>query len=325
MSTTFDPREARKARGAFFTPSVLCSYIADWAIRTPTDRVLEPSAGEAAFLLAAGGRLRSLGADPGMQHLHGVELHAESARTAASLLATRDLRAEIKHSDFFDVAPKREYDVVVGNPPFVRYQDFKGSARAKSQAAALAQGVRLSALANSWAAFVVHSSAFLAPGGRMGLVTPAELLTVNYAAPIRAFLLQRFESIKLVLVEERVFPGVTEEIVLLLAEGEGPTDHFELFQANSLADLPEMEQASWLKHTSEGDGKWMEALLPQEAAELYRQQTHGPDFSPLAEWGDPTLGMVTGANSYFGLTSDRADELGLVETDLLPISPPGSR
>ncbi|MDP9479947.1 MAG: SAM-dependent methyltransferase [Actinomycetota bacterium] len=60
-----DTPALRKARGAFFTPPELCNFVADWAVRSSSDTVLEPSCGEAAFLLAAGERLRTLGA-PGM-------------------------------------------------------------------------------------------------------------------------------------------------------------------------------------------------------------------------------------------------------------------
>ena len=77
-------------------------------------------------------------------------------------------------------------------------------ARDGARRAALAQGVGLTALASSWAAFVVHAVSFLAVGGRMGLVLPAELLSVNYAAPVREFLLRRFERVRLVLFDERV-------------------------------------------------------------------------------------------------------------------------
>jgi len=52
--------ELRKARGAFFTPPELCDYIVEWAVRSPGDEVLEPSCGEAAFLLSAGARLKAL-------------------------------------------------------------------------------------------------------------------------------------------------------------------------------------------------------------------------------------------------------------------------
>src|SRR5690349_21081750 len=52
-SAAIDTAALRKARGAFFTPEPLARYITDWAVRSTSDRVLEPSCGEAAFLLAA--------------------------------------------------------------------------------------------------------------------------------------------------------------------------------------------------------------------------------------------------------------------------------
>ncbi len=57
---TADTAEVRKARGAFFTPDAITRYITDWAIRTSRDTVLEPSAGDAAFLVQAVRRLRAL-------------------------------------------------------------------------------------------------------------------------------------------------------------------------------------------------------------------------------------------------------------------------
>ena len=62
-----DSPELRKARGAFFTPELVARYVTEWAVRSPTDRVLEPSCGEAAFLLEAGRRLDILGAPSGLR------------------------------------------------------------------------------------------------------------------------------------------------------------------------------------------------------------------------------------------------------------------
>ncbi len=89
----------------------------------------------------------------------------------------------------------------------MRYEDFSGKARSRSRSAALRAGVILTGLASSWAAFTVHSALFLKPGGRLGLVLPAELLSVNYAAEVRRFLLERFAAVDLVMFTERIFPG----------------------------------------------------------------------------------------------------------------------
>ena len=110
--------------------------------------------------------------------------------------------------------------------------------------AALSHGVRLSALASSWAAFTIHASEFLSDSGRLGLVLPAELLSVNYASEVRRFLLGRFAKVRLVLFEQLVFPGVLEDVVLLLAEGRGTATHFERYQTRDAKGLATLNTPS---------------------------------------------------------------------------------
>ena len=322
-----DTSVLRKARGAFFTPPELVSFVTEWAVRSPRDAVLEPSCGEAAFLLNAARRLRSVGAtnDDLRSQLHGVELHGGSAAAAAEKLAHAGLTGDIRVGDFFDVPAEPIYDCVIGNPPYVRYQAFAGVARAKGLEAALRQGVRLTGLTNSWAAFVVHASQFLKSNGRLGLVLPAELLSVNYAAQVRRFLLQRFARVRLVMFEELVFPGVLEEVVLLLAEGTGPAPCFEVHQARDMSALANAESATWLGFKPERDGKWTPALLPAGAFDVFQTIVNGKGFAPLLTWGDTRLGAVTGSNAFFTLTAEEAAAHRIPDRELKPISPPGSR
>ena len=58
--TVPDLATARKLRGAFFTPQLVAQFVVDWAVRSANDRVLEPSCGEAAFLVEAARRLQSI-------------------------------------------------------------------------------------------------------------------------------------------------------------------------------------------------------------------------------------------------------------------------
>lgn len=318
-----DTDAARKARGAFFTPPKIAEFLSTWAVRAPGDTVLEPSCGEAAFLLPAGRRLRELGAEDHCL-LFGAELHPPSATRARDLLAAEGLKAEITTGDFFTFHPECKYSVVVGNPPFIRYQDFTGEARARSAEVALAQGVRLSGLASSWAAFVVHAALHLEEHGRLALVLPAELLSVKYASEVRSFLLRRFASVRLVLFEERVFPGVQEDVVLLLAEGSGGADCFEVHQTRNADTLRSAEAAEWTWHTPQASAKWTPALLAERAFENYEDLV-ARLCEPLSYWGSTYLGAVTGNNRYFTLTAAEAAAAGLLKEDLERISPPGSR
>jgi len=321
----------RKARGAFFTPVQLCDYIAGWAIRSATDRVLEPSCGEAAFLLAAAARLDAFGAADRSGQLVGVEVHADSAATAERLVAAAGHSASVQVGDFFDLPVQRTFEAVIGNPPFVRYQDFTGASRAAGRRAALSGGVGLSGLASSWAAFTVHAAEFVRPGGRLGLVLPAELLTVNYAAQVRRYLMEHFGRVRLVVFTERVFPGVLEEIVLLLAEDAlhpGGTDHCELRHITTLADLAQevddhADRHRWWPGTS--SAKWTPALLTTTALSVYAPLVASDSFTGLQTWGETTLGAVTGRNNYFALSPTEVRRLRLRPEETIALSPPGSR
>jgi adenine-specific DNA methylase len=322
-SPVAETRELRKARGAFFTPREVVDFLVRWAVHESHDRVLEPSCGEAEFMVAAAERLRSLGASPRLvDQLVGIELHQASAEEARRLLVIAGVESTVKTADFFAVDQLGAFDAVVGNPPYVRYQDFAGADRARAQRAAAHAGVKLSGLASSWAAFVVHASEMLTSDGRLGLVLPAELLSVNYAREVRRYLMQRFAHVELTLFDELVFPGVTAEVVLLLATGQGPTDEVLVRQVRNIADLA--VPARTAHHPVDPGEKWTAALLPEPALSAFaRARPLG--FCDLVEWGETDLGAVTGGNKFFALAPADLGALGLSLDDVIPISPPGSR
>ena len=321
---TADTASQRKARGAFFTPEPVARFLVDWAVRTPGCAVLEPSCGEAVFLRQIARRGRHHG------RLVGVELHAASARRAQQSLNADGVQARVHAGDFFLHNEYGAYDAVVGNPPFVRYQDFSGAARSRAREAALRAGVRLTNLAPSWAAFAVHAALHLRAGGRMALVLPAELLTVNYAAGVRQFLMEHFASVGLVLFEQRVFPGVLEEVVLLLADGFRPdgsssTESMTLWPVRDVAGLGDLTVSrQWTPpHKA---AKWSGGLMSAAGSAAYERAVGSADLlCPLEIWGDTTLGMVTGNNRFFALSPAKVAELGLRSSDVIPLSPPGSR
>ena len=325
LSEALDTRSDRKARGAFYTPPRLAEYICKYCIRGRLDRVLEPSCGEAVFLSEAANRLKKLGAslDEIGSNLTGVELHEDSAAIACSELESKGVHANIEVGDFFDLNPTPIYTAIVGNPPYIRFQDFTGSQRNKAIESAFSMGVAVGSTASSWAPFVVHAARFLSRGGRMGMVLPAELLSANYAASIRRFFLRRFSDVKIVSFEKRVFPEVQEEVVLLLADGFdcGSSAAISLMQAVSTLDL-----GKGCFRTLEVDSanKWPIGFAYQSASELLSKL---PDTltTPLGDYGEIKLGAVTGANKYFTLSSSEVQKWGLGKSDLEPICPSGSR
>lgn len=332
--STVDVPELRKARGAFFTPPPIADFLAWWAVSSdPQAKVLDPTCGEAVFLLAAARQLRKHGASAGALHqqVFGVDVHERSLDEAMRLLEAEGLDAHLIADDFFNLpaptqlgCPLPEIDAVIGNPPFVRYQEHIGEARKRSASAALAQGVRLSGLASSWAALVVHACGFLKPEGRLAMVLPAELLTVHYAEPIRRWLRQRFAAVHLVLFERLQFAEALEKVVLVVAQGSGGCDAFSLYHVDDAADLRELRPFDHFNVTPADEGKWTDLLLPIKHRQLFKRVAKR-GFVSLDEYGAPELGTVTGANAYFALSEQTRREYGLVEAQLARISPPGTR
>jgi adenine-specific DNA-methyltransferase len=288
---------ARKGRGAFFTPPAIAEFLARFAIRTPDARVLDPTCGEAVFLLAAADRLKALKANLGEieGQLTGVDLHGPSLCASSELLAEAGYAVRLVESDFFAVDTPAQindqlgwYDAVIGNPPFIRYQEFSGATRLRALEAARAQGVKLSNMASSWAHTLVHATAFLKPGGRLAMVLPAELLTVQYAAPVRKFLLDRFGAVNLFMFERLQFRDAEEQVVLLVAHGEGPGESFCVVRVEDAEDLAGIHPGDPVGRDTSTETKWTHLTLTPEEARLYRKVK--AMMTPLGSYGAPELG-----------------------------------
>lgn len=325
----------RKNRGAFFTPEPIAEHLAAWAVgENPHARVLDPTCGEAVFLLAAGRHLRAAGcpADELDKRLFGVDLHPGSLDEARRQLKTNGLDASLTPADFFSLStPDQlgcslpEMDAVIGNPPYVRYQHHAGHARKRSAAAALAQGVGLSGLASSWAALLIHACGFLTPEGRLAMVLPAELLTVHYAEPVRSWLLRRFERVHLVFFERLQFADALEKVVLVVAGGQGPgSGAFSLHYVGDAEDLATYWTYDGISVPTVRSGKWTDLLIPPRRRNLFRAVSD-EHYVPLEQYGRPELGTVTGANDFFTLSETTRQRYGLTERQLLKITPPGTK
>jgi adenine-specific DNA-methyltransferase len=294
---------------------------------------MDPTCGEAVFLLAAADRLKALGASSAAiaDQLTGVDLHRPSLASSARLLDKQCAGANLIRSNIFDLSTPAQIgdrvgwqDVVIGNPPFVRYQEHRGNARKRSATAALAQGVRLSGLASSWAATLVHASAFLKPTGRLAMVLPAELLTVGYAEPIRRWLRTRFERVNLIMFERLQFRDADEQVVLLIARGTGPCAPFCVYHVDDAEDLADINPFDPIGATPSAEGKWSNLVLSPEVRQLF-QSVALERMVRLDNYGTPELGTVTGANDYFAISEITRKQYGIDEKNLKPICPPGTR
>ncbi|WP_337868675.1 N-6 DNA methylase [Meiothermus sp.] len=327
--TVQDPSgEAAKAFGAYYTDATVADFLVRWAVRAPADTVLDPSFGGGVFLRAALQRLLQLGGNPRNQ-IFGIEIDPAVHVQTQKVLAEQGgiCPSNLICSDFFEVSPGRipAPTAVVGNPPFIRYQRFSGEGRARALAKAASEGVVLSQLSSSWAPFLVHSVALLSKDGRLGMVIPTELLHAAYARPLLEYLADRFERITLVTFRERLFPHLSQDTLLLLAEGKGSrASHFHLLDLAAPSDLEKLEpgrcqtQPIEAQELASGRTRTIEYLIPHNARALYQELSHSPLTTRLGALADVGIGYVTGNNLFFHLSPGQVAEWGIPPQYLKP-------
>jgi len=326
-------RRQRKSLGAFYSPQSLVAPMVSWAITRADQEVLDPSCGDGVFLESAALRLRHLGAAPqqAASLLHAVDLNPEAARVTRDRLSSAlglpfdNVRLE----SFFALTPPgalfgppNGVDVVIGNPPYIRYQEFAGGARLEALERATHAGVQLSRLASSWAHFVAHAIAFLRPGGRLALILPAELIHTTYAAPLREHLRRSFEEVHIISFRQSVFPEVQAEVVLLLAAGKGSgagrLGLAEVEAGADLADLAAVLASAEVFAQGLDSEKWIPGYTAHPGAVTLDHLQERGLLGPLGEVGKANIGFVSGANEYFVLTPEEADRWRLPEASLRP-------
>jgi hypothetical protein len=133
------------------------------------------------------------------------------------------------------------------------------------------------------------------------MVLPAELLTVNYAEPVRRWLRRRFAAVNLVMFERLQFADALEKVVLVVAWGFGGCDSFSVYHVADADDLPNLGPFDHVNITPVDGQKWTSLLLPVPQRQLYRSVANA-HFVRLDDYGSPELGTVTGANRFFTLS-----------------------
>lgn len=319
-----------KLRGGYYTSAEVAAWLCAWAIRKPSDRVLEPSCGDGAFLEAAASRFLELGlAGPKIaERLTGVEIldsEGNQARARLRPIVGAGAKKIVTTTDFFgwwQDSNQPAFDAVIGNPPFIRYQTFPEPHR--SRAMAIMQGVGLTPnkLTNIWVPFVVAASMSLKAGGRMALVLPAELLQVTYAAQLRSFLTDHFGRIDIVACNELFFEKAEQEVVLLLADdalaqaSEKNECRVTMTEAATVGEITRKTPAALLKaaqpKTIQHDNeKWLKYFLSASEIAFMRELRDAGITTNMKTHASVDVGVVTGKNEFFVLAANQVDELGL--------------
>jgi adenine-specific DNA-methyltransferase len=316
----------QKLRGGYYTPKPIADFLARWAIQTPTAKILEPSCGDGMLLEAAVEALISRGAETATisNLIQGIEFDSEEAIKASArmqMLIGPQSTPRIDTGDFFSycqryLAKDTLFDAIIGNPPFIRYQNFPENHRGIAFYLMQRAELHPNRLTNAWVPFLVAATLLLNKTGRLAMVIPAELLQVNYAAELRRFLSQHYCYITLITFKKLVFDGIQQEIVLLLGERNGG-EHtgIRTIELEGIDDLISYQYTAFqdekLKEMDHSTEKWTMYFLNEAELQLLRTLKTHPSLTIANHAIDVDVGIVTGLNEFFVLTEEQVEKHAL--------------
>lgn len=301
---------AEKLRGGFYTPEPLAEFIMKWGINGTTNAdILEPSCGDGVFIE----QLRDLNLN--YNTITAVELNEIEAKKVDKIELKNK---QVINKDFHSYCNNtlQRFDLIVGNPPYIRYQFFDRQQQIEAGDIFIRAGLTYSKLTNAWVSFVVGSSLLLKDkGGKIGFVLPAEILQVSFALQLRRFIAQFYNKINIISFEKLVFPNIQQEVILLLCEKnatkEHNIEHIELKDAHELRSLDTAILKSPQKKIDFKSNKWTFYFLDQEEIDFLETIAKRRNIPTLGKFAKVEVGITTGSNDFFTVPLTTVEEYDL--------------
>lgn len=329
-------------RGAIFTRSEVVHFMLD-LVGYRSDRplaqlrLLEPSIGQGDFLLPAIDRLISAwrrepdqGDLNGLRDaIRGVELHPDTFDHTKQLVIDRLLQHGLPNSaaeqladswliagDFLLAELPGRFDVVIGNPPYVRQERIPDTLMAEYRARYRTIYDR----ADLYVPFIERSLLLLKEGGQLGFICADRWMKNRYGGPLRALVAERFHlKIYVNMVDTPAFQSdvIAYPAITIIAREPGTSTriaHRPEVSLESLTELAALLTAEPLPPSPQGvraiqgvvtgAEPWI-VEAPDQLALVRRLEA---SFPTLEEVGCKVgIGVATGADKAFIAPYDTMD------------------
>lgn len=293
----------KKLRGAYYTPKDLAGVMVGLSNVSDAKTILEPSCGDGVFIEALGECI-DLRNDA---LVDAIEIDEEALLKAQSIQRDK-VTVNYQHRDFFEFyeeAKPGSYDLIVGNPPYIRYQYLEPEQRTLLADILNRQGMRANKLVNAWVGFMVACTDLLAEGGTLSFVIPAEILQVVYAENLRRFLAHHYSNITLLAFSKLVFNDIEQEIVVFIGKKGPGQSSIRVIEADRVEDLmgrsfDEVEFQPFVAF----DEKWTRYFINACDARVLNSLYKDERLVPFSDIALINVGVTTGNNSFFSLTDE---------------------
>lgn len=274
--TTFDelehimelliPLNDRKLNGAFFTPKYIVDFIIEEISPNEDSKVLDPSCGCGAFLLGIiryyENNNRTI-SEIVKNNVYGADILDYNIRRSKLLITIYALeRGEILRSKDFNIYLKDSlrdewkinFDAVVGNPPYVKFQDLSDSNRVflKEKWQTINKGTY-----NIYFAFFELGYRILKKTGKLGYITPNNYFTSLAGESLRNYFSSNQCIYKIIDFNHyKIFDAQTYTCLTFLNKSKNQQISFDKLYGSNPIEFLESYDKSEIKLEDLNDKKW---------------------------------------------------------------------
>ena len=304
--------ESRRAMGQFSTPGKLAHDIVEETLTYCSEkgkplRVLEPSVGTGAFVVAAQEVFSTR-----IEDVRGYELDEDFFNASFDLW--RGWNVDIRQGDFTRTEPDAAFDLVLANPPYVRHHMLAQEEKKRLQRLVKERvGIEISGLSGLYCHFLLGSQSWMKREGIGVWLVPSEWMSVNYGVALRKFLtsdvtllrVHRFDS-----DDVKFSDALVSSCVIWFKNTPAAVSSETLFTFGENLKKPARTLRVTVEHLRK-NSKW-----PPQG-----QMTENSDKWRIGDYFDIRRGIATGDNSFFVMPEEVAKGKKIPFKFLKPILP----
>jgi len=303
-----DKLEDIRRNGKYYTPKTLAEFLVKPLIRSTTRSVLDPAYGDGALLLAVDKVSHEKGFHPFVQ-LYGCD------KAPVNGLLQMIPASQLVKENFFRYKPEKKFDLVLMNPPYVRHHFMSESAWSLYQKTTT-EILQLNSYSDLWAYFLIKATQHLKKSGNIGAILPWAFLQAEYAQNIRVWLANNFGRIKVLALGSNYFDAASERVLLLWLENYGERveeiSYGYSYQIEHEINYYKINKESW-------EAPAVVVSEKNDIEAILQTYTNSYGFVRFNSLANVRIGVVTGADEFFIVNKNNADELDLPDECLIPI------
>ena len=295
--------------GQYFTIGVIADFMVSLISHTKSSRILEPSCGKGVFLDYL---IKS-----GFNNLSAYEIDETLGREYNF----------IQYKSFLSVPTSETYDVVIGNPPYIRWKNIEPELKAELEQNQL-WNKYFNSLCDYLFIFILKSIEHLEENGELIFICTEYWMNTTHSITLRNYMCEHgyFEEIYH-FKETPLFEKVTASFIIFkFIKSQKKKDTIKLYKYNKDKGLPtinELLSRSCFNSIEipqfQKDARWILATKEeQENIALFEKaciKENSTEFHRIGDYCDIGNGMVSGLDAAFQISN--IDSLNAAEKKVI--------